>query len=889
MSREVILVVDDSRQISEFLAQNVLPGLGYDVLVAYDGKSGLRIIKDHKQHVDLILLDLQMPDMTGMELLQRLVDAGFQVPTIIMTAHGSEQVAVEAFRLGVEDYLQKPIEPESLGQAITRALKKSHLEKEKSVLTGQLEEQVSWLTALTKVGQSVTSTLELDEVLRRIVDAGVYLTHAEEGFIALIDQESNQLHLRAVKNIGEEVIRTMHLPVTDSLTGQVIQTRQPLRVSQPKERVPLKIGTGYLVHSLLQVPILIKDSPVGVLSVTNRTKKRSFKEKDEMMLCSLADYAAAALSNANLYQQARQEIDERQRIEAALRESEERYSLSVRAANDGLWDWNLKTNQVYYSPRWKAMLGNGEADISSSPNEWLQRVHPQDVNNLKLMISSHLKGLTSHIECEYRISHNDGTYRWLLSRGMAVWDGSGTATRLAGSSTDITERKEADQKLLHDALHDSLTGLPNRTLFTDRLRQAIERNRRNSKTQFAVLFMDLDRFKDVNDGLGHLMGDKLLVAIGPLLKSIVRPTDTIARFGGDEFVVLVEDIKEASDATYVADRIQNRLKSTALLPGQNFFLTASLGIVLSQTGYESPDDVLRDADIAMYRAKENGRARYEIFDAEMRERIMHRLGLEKELIQALAKDELRVYYQPIVALGNGRLIGFEALVRWEHPTRGLLIPIEFIQLAEDTGLLVQVDRFVLKQACLQAAEWQRQFPTKPPLEINTNISVRQLTQTDFYEFVRQTLEETGLPSGCLNLEITEAAIIENFDAAVWVIHKLAEIGVQVQIDDFGIGYSSLNYLSHLSIQALKIDRSFIHRMMEDNSHMKIVQALIRLSHGLGINVVAEGVETALQLGELKALECEFLQGSLVSMPAAPEYIPEILKRAAMSGLLPPPG
>jgi diguanylate cyclase (GGDEF)-like protein/PAS domain S-box-containing protein len=652
--------------------------------------------------------------------------------------------------------------------------------------------------------------------------------------------------------------------------------------------MPLKVGTGYLVHSLLHVPILIKDAPVGVLSVTNRTNKRSFKEKDEVMLCSLADYAAAALSNASLYQQARQEIDERQRIEAALRESEERYSLAVRAANDGLWDWNLKTSQVYYSPRWKAMLGYGESEISSSPNEWLQRVHPQDVNSLKLMISAHLKGLSSHFECEYRISHSDGSYRWMLSRGMAVWDESGTATRLAGSSTDITERKAAEQKLLHEAMYDSLTGLPNRTLFTDRLRQAIERNRRNPNNQFAALFMDLDRFKDVNDGLGHLMGDKLLVAMGHLLQSIVRPTDTIARFGGDEFVILLEDIKEASDATFVADRIQNKLKTTALLPGHNLFLTASLGIVLSQTGYERPEDVLRDADIAMYRAKESGRARYEIFDSEMRERIMRRLSLENELIQALKSNELQPYYQPIVSLENGKLVGLEALVRWQHPTRGLLTPAEFIQLAEDTGLVVQVDRIVLKQACQQAAEWQRLFPSQPPLQINTNISVKQLTQADFFEFVNQTLQEAGLPPGSLNLEITEAAIIENFDAAILMIQKLAAIGVQVQIDDFGMGYSSLNYLSNLSIQALKIDRSFINRMMEDNGHMKIVQALVRLTHGLGIRVVAEGVETALQLEQLKALECEFMQGRLVSMPTAPEQIPDLLQRSARSGLLPPP-
>jgi diguanylate cyclase (GGDEF)-like protein/PAS domain S-box-containing protein len=887
MSREVILIVDDSRQISDFLAHKILPGLGYDVMVAYDGQSAFQMIKDNLLQIDLILLDLQLPDMTGLDLLERLDVESFHLPTILMTAHGSEQVAIEAFRLGVEDYLQKPVVEENLRGAIANALKKTRLEKEKVVLTARLEEQVSWLTALTKVGQSVTSTLELDEVLRRIVDAGVFLTHAEEGFIALLDKESGQLHLRAVKNIGEDVIRTMHLPVTDSLAGQVCQTRRPLRVAQSTETLPIKVGPGYLVHSLLHVPILIKDVPLGVLSVTNRTAQSSFKEKDEVMLCSLADYAAAALSNANLYQQARQEIVERQNVEAALRESDERYSLAVRAANDGLWDWNLKTNQVYYAPRWKEMLGYREDEIATSPNEWLRRVNPEDVSDLKLMISTHLKGLSSHFECEYRITHKDGSYRWLLSRGMAVRDATGTATRLAGSNTDITERKGAEQKLLHEALYDALTGLPNRTLFTDRLRQAIERNRRNRNSQFAVLFFDLDRFKDVNDSLGHLLGDKLLIAMAQMLRSILRPADTIARFGGDEFVVLLEDVKEASDATYVADRIQNKLKTTAMLPGHTLFLTASLGIVLSQTGYEHPEDVVRDADIAMYRAKENGRARFEIFDSQMRERIMHRLGLENELIQALSQNELQVYYQPIVALEQGRLVGFEALVRWQHPRRGLLLPQEFIRLAEDTGMVVQVDRFVMSQACRQVAEWQHRFPTQPQLQVNTNISFRQLNQTDFVQFVRQVLEESKLPPGCLNLEITEAAIIDNFERVEEILAKLSQIGVQVQIDNFGMGYSSLSYLSNLSIRALKIDRSFIHRMGDENRHLKIVQALVRLTHALGIPVVAKGVETAQQLEQLQTLQCEFIQGSLVAMPVAPASVPDLLQRAALISLLPP--
>jgi diguanylate cyclase (GGDEF)-like protein/PAS domain S-box-containing protein len=413
--------------------------------------------------------------------------------------------------------------------------------------------------------------------------------------------------------------------------GQVLQSKRPLRAIQPSLRAPLKVSTGYLVHSLLHVPILSKGVPLGVLSVTNRKNDTPFKEKDELVLSSLADYAAVALENADLYQQAKLEITERRRVEEALRESEERYALAVRAANDGLWDWNLKTSKIYYSPRWKHMLGYSDLELGDSPSEWLNRVHPDDIQQLKTNVSAHLKGLSAHFECEYRIQHSNGSYRWMLSRGMAVIDGDKKAVRLAGSQTDVTLRKQAEIKLLHDAFHDSLTELPNRSLFIDRLKHVIERSKRDKSRLYAVLFLDLDRFKDVNDSLGHLTGDQLLVATAHLLQSILRPMDTVARLGGDEFVILLEDIHDLSDVTRVADRIQKKLMQATLLPNHTIFMSASMGIVLSATGYDRPEDVLRDADTAMYRAKENGRSRFEIFDIAMRDQIMHRLELESTL------------------------------------------------------------------------------------------------------------------------------------------------------------------------------------------------------------------------------------------------------------------
>jgi diguanylate cyclase (GGDEF)-like protein/PAS domain S-box-containing protein len=866
MTAETILVVDDNKQIGNFMARTILPSLGYQTMVAYDGKTALEIVR--KNHISLMLLDFQLGETTGLEILRRVIKEGFSIPTILITAEGSEQIAVDAFRLGVHDYLTKPVDADNLDAAITRALAESRLRREKSTLTQQLTEQVSWLKVLSRVGQSVTSILELDEVLRRIVEAGVLLTQADEGFLALLDESSGQLYLRAVKNMEEEKSKTLRLPVTDSLVGSVLQSNRPLRMSQSMENLPLKVSTGFLVHSLIHVPLASKGKTLGVLSVDNHKSKRDFKKKDENLLTSLADYASVAIENANLYQQARQEIQERKRVAQALRVSEERYALAVRGANEGLWDWNLADNTIYFSPRWKSMLGYAEDQIENDPDEWFKRIHAEDLARMKLDFSAHCEGVTSHFENEHRMLHKDGTYRWMLTRGLAVWNGNGKATRMAGSLADITDRKTAEQKLLHDAFHDALTGLPNRTLFLDRLRYAVERAKRRDDYLFAVLFLDLDRFKDINDSLGHYVGDQLLIAIANRLQKDLRTTDTVARFGGDEFVILLEDISDISDATRIADQLQNELTNSNHLIEHDVFITTSIGIVLSVTGYNRAEEVLRDADIAMYRAKASGKARYEIFDPTMRDLIMERLMLEGDLRRALDSDELIPYYQPIVSLDTGRTTGFEALVRWNHPKRGLLTPDAFIGIAEETGLIIAIDRLVLREACTQLKEWQTMYRSDPPLTISVNLSVKQVTQPDFIEFIQHTLDETGVSPNCLKLEITESVIMDNFEYTASVFGKIQNLGVQIEIDDFGIGYSSLSYLSHFPINALKIDRSFISRMVNNGSHLKIVQAIVMLAHGLGMNVTAEGVENENQLSVIKSLGCELAQGYLVSKPTS---------------------
>lgn len=557
---------------------------------------------------------------------------------------------------------------------------------------------------------------------------------------------------------------------------------------------------------------------------------------------------------------------DRRRAEAALRESEERYALAAQGANDGLWDWNLKRNEIYFSPRWKAMLGFEDNEIGSSTDEWFNRVHADDLGRVKMEIAAHLGGLTRHFENEHRMMHKDGTYRWMLSRGIAVPDADGTRQRMAGSLTDITDRKLAEEQLLHDAFHDALTGLPNRALFMDRLGQSIARAKRRKDYLFAVLFLDLDRFKVVNDGLGHAIGDQLLIAIAQRLEASLRPGDTVARLGGDEFVILLDDIRDLGGPTLVATRVQKELALPFSLSGREVFTTASIGIALSSTGYDRPEDLLQDSDTAMYRAKVLGRARHELFVPGMRDGAVALLQLETDMRRAVERKEFLLHYQPIVSLGTGRIIGFEALVRWVHPQRGLISPEGFIEVAENTGLIILIGWWALGEACRQTRAWQERFRENPPLFVSVNLSGKQFVQPDLIKEIERILQETGLDARSLVLEITESVIMEKAASTTSRLLQLRALNVQLHIDDFGTGYSSFSYLTRFRFDKLKIDRSFVSRMGLDEENTEIVRTILTLAGNLGIGVIAEGVEGPDQLVQLRALNCGYGQGYFFSKP-----------------------
>jgi len=556
------------------------------------------------------------------------------------------------------------------------------------------------------------------------------------------------------------------------------------------------------------------------------------------------------------------------RAQEGLRESEERYALAARGANDGLWDWNVQANTVYFSPRWKSMLGYEESEIGDNPNEWFDRIHDADRERVNEEVAAHQKGVVPQFESEHRVLHKDGTFRWMLCRGLAVHNGSGKTLRMVGWQTDITEGKVSDP----------LTGLPNRLLFTDRLGRLIKHAKRRKDYWFAVLFLDLDGFKMINDSLGHLVGDQLLVGVASRLEKCLRATDTVARLGegfivarmgGDEFTVLLDDLKEPGDAKQAAERLMKSVTSPFMLGGREVFTSMSIGIALSNPSYEQAEDILRDADTAMYRAKSRGKARYEIFDADMRASVVARLQLEMDLRRALEHGEFHNVYQPIVSLAAGQIVGFEALLRWQHPTRGQLGPEEFIAVAEETGLIRDLGWWNLREACRQMSEWRAGYNAYSQLTMSVNLSPKQFLQANLVEDIGSLMRELKLPPQALKLELTESTVMGDPSAAVEMLQQIKSLGISLAIDDFGTGYSSLSYLHRFPLDTLKIDRSFI-SSIGNGEDTEIARTILPMALNLHLDVVAEGVETIEQLVLLKKLHCKYGQGYYFSKPLSAE-------------------
>jgi diguanylate cyclase (GGDEF)-like protein/PAS domain S-box-containing protein len=577
------------------------------------------------------------------------------------------------------------------------------------------------------------------------------------------------------------------------------------------------------------------------------------------------------------------DVTERTWAEDALKRSEERLALAAEGANDGLWEWDLGRQEFHFSSRWRAMIGLpapagvGRPDEWSvgRPEEWIDRVHADDIVQLQEAVEAHLTGKTDLFQHEHRIRHEDGTYRRFLCRGVAVRGAGRRSARIAGSLTDTTERTIAQERLRSAGFLDPLTGLCNRTVFVEGLgRRLDEVKQRPGGGRFAALYLDLDRFKVVNDSLGHPVGDELLTAVSRRLESCLRQGDALARLGGDEFAILLNGLEDEQQANAIAFRIQEALSAPFSIGGREVFTSASIGIAFGLAQYINADEIMRDADTAMYHAKARGKARHELFDADMHARARDRLALENDLRHAVSSNDFEVHYQPIVFLASGMCVGFESLVRWTRNGKAVS-PGVFIPIAEELGLIEAIGTWVLQEACRTFADWQRRFPAGGLDCITVNVSSRQLTQQNFRFIVEEAVHTAGLKPCDLRLEITETALMDNANAAAEMLRGLRDFGVKVYLDDFGTGYSSLSHLHKLPVDALKIDCSFVRSLLLPD-RPPIVESILALARTLNTRVVAEGIEDEVQARELERLGCTHAQGYLFSRPLPTRSVEQML-------------
>jgi diguanylate cyclase (GGDEF)-like protein/PAS domain S-box-containing protein len=555
-----------------------------------------------------------------------------------------------------------------------------------------------------------------------------------------------------------------------------------------------------------------------------------------------------------------------QRVSHALGKAEktsEQLSLALEASELALYDVDLVNDKIYLNEQWSVILGGDGSPTHTNFAGLMELVHPDDQSEVNKVFRDVLTGRVPGYKVEHRVRHANGNWRWILSHGKAVRRcEKGLVERIAGTNMDIHERKLTEMRVEYLAHHDELTGLPNRVSFNHSLEHTIRQAKRK-RTKLAVMFIDLDRFKNINDSLGHDVGDQLLQEVSLRLRTTLRDSDIVARLAGDEFVVLIDGWLTSEDLVSVSQKILQAVSKPYDLEGQEYDLTTSVGISTYPQHGEDAQELLRHADVAMYRAKEMGKNNFQFYTEQMDFNSVDRLRMESGLRRALTRDELRLHYQPVVNLATGYMVGMEALVRWEHPQRGLVAPGEFIPLAEETGLIVPIGEWVLRAACEQNRKWQQQG--YGPLRVSVNLSPRQFT-AGLVGLVARVLQETGLPAQLLELEITEGMVMQNPDQAVRLLNELHDMGIALSIDDFGTGYSSLAYLKRFPIDSLKIDRSFITELPMDSDNAAIIRAIIQMAHGLEIHVVGEGVETAEQAGFLSDQSCDRVQGFHYSKP-----------------------
>ena len=875
IQQDSILIVDDKPNNIKVLF-DILDRSGFRVSVAKSGESALSKVQDALP--SLILLDVMMPGIDGFDTCRSLKanPKTQEIPIIFLSALDEVVDKVKAFAAGGVDYITKPFQVEEVLARVQNQLALRAAKAEICKLNAELEQRVRQRTA-----QLSAANQELEREI----------SERKKAEKALAQEKAHLLDAQQVAHVGSWEF--------DMITQEIRWSDETFRIFglEPGQPPP-----NYLENLRQQIYAndQVRETTVSQAIALNKPYEFEFQiarpngetryvfAKERPILNS--EGQVVRLFGTLL------DITERKQAEEARSKSEEQFRLTFELAPIGMAIETLDGKFMRVNQSLCDTLGYTSLELLNQT--WASVTYPDDLAVTLALNQKLCQEEISDFQIENRYLAKDGRLVYGILQVAPVRDFRGNLLHLISQFMDITDRKQAEEQLLYSALHDALTNLPNRTLLMERLDLALKRAKRAANPVglrrettaahedylVAVLFIDLDRFKVINDSFGHQLGDQLLVAIARKLETIVRSTDTVARLGGDEFIILLDPIQDINDAIRFADRISGELRLPFDLEGRKLFATASIGIALSSTDYDQGSDLLQNADIAMFRAKKKGKARYEVFDQVMYTQALEQLQLENDLRQAVVERQFQVYYQPIVSLNTGKLTGFEALVRWQHPVRGLVSPAEFIPMAEETGLIVPIGEWVLREAAQEMIDWQTKFSTLAPLKISVNLSVKQLKEPDFLEKIDSILAQTGLAGQSLQLELTESMLMDNVKQLIGILNQLRARAIQLSIDDFGTGYSSLSYLHRFPVNNLKIDRSFVSRIGDQGENRELVETIVTLAHQLGMEAIAEGVETQEQLNQLKALNCEQAQGYLFSKPLERESAEALISRYVQTNI-----
>ncbi len=850
----VILIADYTLDALKLLS-HALSQEGYDVRSVHDGHLALNSAKATPP--DLILLDVEMPGLNGYEVCQQLKadPKTADIPVIFISPLQAAIDKTRVFQVGGADYITKPLHLDEVLARVHSQLNLHLSVKQIHQLEVAAEQRVQKsahhlqavnqaLVAKFREQQQVEQSLrDSEEKLRQISD------HVQEVFWLLdIDSET-----------ALETRFSYINPAFEKIWGHPRQTLYNdshlwIESIHPADRERVTAAFAQLLHQGTydeEYRIMRPDGTIRWI------RDRGFPIRD---------------LHGKVYRIAGLAEDMTARVRAQ-QECDHCFKLSL----DLLFIADLQGQLQRVNPAWAGILGYSQEELMEL--NWADIIHPDELPLVESALTT-LQHDTEISELEMQCRHRDGSYVWVAWNAVPLVQ----EHLIYGTGRDISEHKTSEARLIYETLHDALTGLVNRPCFLQRLELAIKKQRRFPKNHFAVLFIDLDGFKSVNDTLGHGVGDQLLIRIAQILLQSVREVDTVARLGGDEFTVLLEDCQHPREVLEIAERIQKNLESALNIQHHEIFMSASIGIVVGTPKYQQASEVLRDADSAMHRAKANGKARYAVFDEVMYADTLHHAELEKSLHQAIAKQELEIHYQPIVSLGDDIAIeGLEVLVRWQHPQQGLIPASEFIPIAEELGLINAIGEWVLQEACMQFCRWQQLQPQFQHLYLSINISGQQLREPSLLQTLTRMLAETHIPAHCLRFEITESSLINNTRIAAELLEQIRELGIHISLDDFGTGFSALSYLHQLPIDTIKIDRSFVRLLQKSDRERSIITAILSLSQALGLATVAEGIETEAQLEALQELNCTAGQGFYFSPPMTPTQLEKWLINDCQDG------